>query len=71
MMSQTSKRELLSAVRPRYTLGDRTAKQHVLDEFVAATGYHRKYTIQLLNHPPKRPAAHHPTQRKSAPESRP
>jgi hypothetical protein len=27
-----------------------------LDEFVAATGYHRKYAIQLLNHPPKRPA---------------
>jgi hypothetical protein len=56
MMSQTSKRELLSAVRPRYTLGNRTAKQHVLDEFVAATGYHRKYAIQLLNHPPQPPA---------------
>lgn len=56
MMSQRSKRELLSAVRPRYTLGNRTAKQQVLDEFVAATDYHRKYAIQLLNHPPKRTA---------------
>jgi hypothetical protein len=54
MMSPTSKRELLSAIRPRYTLGSRTAKQQILDEFVAATGYHRKYAIHLLNHPPQR-----------------
>jgi transposase InsO family protein len=52
MMSQTSKRELLAAVRPRYTLGHRAQKRQVLDELVAATGYHRKYAIQLLNHPP-------------------
>jgi hypothetical protein len=54
MMSQTSKRELLAAIRPRYTLGNRTEKQLVLDELVATTGYHRKYAIQLLNHPPIR-----------------
>jgi hypothetical protein len=54
MMSPTSKRELLRAIRPRYTLGNRTAKQQILDELVAATGYHRKYAIHLLNHPPKR-----------------
>jgi hypothetical protein len=54
MMSQTSKRELLAEVRPRYTLGNRTAKQRILEELVAITGYHRKYAIQLLNHPPKR-----------------
>jgi len=54
MMSQTSKRELLAEVRPRYTLGNRTAKRRILDELVASTGYHRKYAIQLLNHPPKR-----------------
>jgi hypothetical protein len=53
MMRPTSKRELLRAIRPRYTLGKRTAKQQILDEFVAATGYHRKYAIHLLNHPPK------------------
>lgn len=57
MMSQTSKRELLKVVRPRYTLGNRTVKQQILDEFVAATGYHRKYAIHLLNHPPKRSVA--------------
>lgn len=56
MMSPTSKRELLAALRPRYTLGNRTAKQRVLDELVAATGYHRKYAIYVLNHPPPRRA---------------
>jgi len=54
MMSQTSKRELVATIRPRYTLGSRTEKQLVLDELVATTGYHRKYAIQVLNHPPKR-----------------
>ena len=57
MMSHTSKRELLRVVRPRYTLSNRTAKQQILDEFVAATGYHRKYAIHVLNHPPKRTTA--------------
>lgn len=52
MMSHKSKHELLAAIRPRYRLGDRKQKEQVLDEFVAATGYHRKYAIQLLNHPP-------------------
>jgi hypothetical protein len=53
MMSQTSKRELVAELRPRYTLGNRTVKRRILDELVAVTGYHRKYAIQLLNHPPK------------------
>ncbi len=60
MMSQTSKRELLATIRPRYTLGNRTEKQVVLDELVATTGYHRKYAIQVLNHPPKRHPGHRP-----------
>jgi len=53
MMSQTSKRELVAELRPRYTLGNRTAKRRILDELVAISGYHRKYAIWLLNHPPK------------------
>jgi hypothetical protein len=64
MMSQTGRRELLAAVRPRYTFGNRTAKERILDEFVAATGYHRKYAIQLLNHPP--PKRRGPQRRKRA-----
>jgi len=54
MMRQTSKRELVAAIRPRYTLGSRTEKELVLDELVATTGYQRKYAIPVLNHPRKR-----------------
>jgi len=46
----------VAELRPRYTLGNRTAKRRILDELVTVTGYHRKYAIQLLNHPPKRRA---------------
>jgi len=53
MMSIQSKRELLTAVAPRYRAAGRNDKRQILDEFVASTGYHRKYAIQLLNHPPK------------------
>lgn len=48
MMSQRSKRELLEAVRPRYLKASKKKKQSMLDEFVAATGYHRKYANRLL-----------------------
>jgi len=53
MMSIQSKRELLVAVAPRYRTARGADKQRILDEFVASTGYHRKYAIQLLNHPVK------------------
>jgi len=56
MMSQTSKRELLTALLPRYREADRSQKGRILDELVATTGYHRKYAIQLLNHPPRQQA---------------
>jgi len=52
MMSTKSKRELLTIVSPRYVIATGTAKQRILDEFVATTGYHRKYAIALLRHPP-------------------
>jgi hypothetical protein len=53
MMSLVSKRELVEAVRQRYRASTRIDKGRILDEFVATTGYDRKYAIQLLNHPPK------------------
>jgi hypothetical protein len=49
MMSQRSKRELSEVVRPRYLKARKAGKVKILDEFVAATGYHRKYAIRVLN----------------------
>jgi hypothetical protein len=50
MMSQRSKRELFAEIRPRYLKAKKAQKQKILDEFTAATGYHRKYAIRLLKH---------------------
>jgi len=50
MMSQRSKRELLEVIQPRYLKARRSEKKTILDEFVAATGYHRKYATRLLKH---------------------
>jgi hypothetical protein len=51
MLSQVSKRELTNTVRLRYSRANKTQQTKILDEFVATTGYHRKYAIHLLNHP--------------------
>jgi hypothetical protein len=50
MMSHRSKRELADAIRSRYLKASKAEKQQILDEFVSATGYHRKYAIRLLRH---------------------
>jgi len=50
MMSQKSKRELLETIRPRYLKAKKAGKERILDEFVASTGYHRKYAIRVLKH---------------------
>lgn len=49
-MSQRSKRELLEEIRPRYLKAKKSKKKAMLDEFVAATGYHRKYATRILKH---------------------
>src|SRR2546422_11543463 len=63
MMSQHSRRELLAVVVPRYRAAHGTDRTRILNEFVASSGYHRKYAIQLLNHPPKAPPARKKRQR--------
>lgn len=54
-MSVQSKRELLvqrpEGTRCRYREGSAAQKTIILDEFVAATGYARKYAIRLFAHP--------------------
>jgi hypothetical protein len=52
MMGMKSKRELLATVSPRYRASRGKDQERILDEFVAITGYSRKYAIRVLNHPP-------------------
>jgi len=47
-MSLSGRRELTGVTRERYVLADRAQKAKILDEFVEATSYHRKYAIGLL-----------------------
>jgi len=63
-MSFQAKRELVAQVAPRHREGSRAEKAIILDEFVAATGYARKYAIRLLTGPIREPA---PIQRPRAP----
>jgi len=50
MMSQRSKRELWETVQPRYLKASKKEKNKILDEFIAATGFHRKYANRILKH---------------------
>src|SRR5579875_1052648 len=52
MMSIASRRELLAVVAPRYRAAQGKEGTQILEEFIASTGYHRKYALSLLNHPP-------------------
>jgi hypothetical protein len=47
-MSLQARKELLDQVRVRYQSGNRKDKSKILDGFIAATGYQRKYAIGLL-----------------------
>lgn len=49
---QQSKHELAAAQRARYRKASKAEKGRILDEFVAATGYHRKRAVHLLRHGP-------------------
>ena len=55
-MSFQAKRELLVQVAARYREASHAQKSVILDEFVAATGYQRKYAIRVLSQPLPVPA---------------
>src|SRR6266540_5253220 len=63
-MSFRAKRELLVQVAPRYRAARHGQRSVILDEFVAVTGYERKYAIRLLLGPIRPPA---PIRRPRAP----
>jgi hypothetical protein len=54
-MSYVARRELLAQVAGRYQLARPSQKTRILDEFVASTGYARKYALSLLAQPPPGP----------------
>ncbi len=60
-MSFQAKRELLRQIAPRYQTAPHGQRSVILDEFVAATGYARKYAIRLLHSPVRAPAPIHRT----------
>ena len=47
-MTNMSKKELISAVKPRYLKADKKEKSNILDEFCRNTGYDRKYAISIF-----------------------
>jgi hypothetical protein len=63
MMSLDSRRELLAVTAPRYRTAHRAERSRILAEFVASTGYHRKYALTLLNHPLSKAPARQKRQR--------
>lgn len=52
-MTHAARAELTNAIRDRYAAAARKDKRRrILDEFIAATGYHEKSAIRVLNTPP-------------------
>ena len=55
-MTHATRAELADAIRGRYVAATLKDKRRILEEFIAATGYHEKSAIRVLNSPaaPKR-----------------
>ena len=47
-LSRIARRELLAALRGRYARASKSEKGAILDEFVALSGYNRKYATRIL-----------------------
>jgi hypothetical protein len=52
-MTHDMRMELANAIRDRYEAATNKDKHRILDEFVAATGYHEKSAIRVLNARPE------------------
>jgi len=51
-MTHAMRMKLANAIRGRYVASPAKDKRKILDEFVAATGYHEKSAIRVLNGEP-------------------
>ena len=47
-LSRAARRELLAALRDRYARANKIGKGMILNEFVALSGYNRKYATRIL-----------------------
>ena len=63
-MTRAARAELADVVRRRYASAAGKDKRRMLDEFIAATGYHEKSAIRVLN---SQPAPKHPQTRRRPP----
>src|SRR5438045_3336971 len=50
-MTGAARAELAAAIRDRYLAAAGKDKHRILEEFIAATGYHEKSAIRVLNRP--------------------
>src|SRR6266481_8833442 len=50
-MTRAARAELAGAIRCRYAAAVGKDKRRILHEFIAATGYHEKSAIRILNGP--------------------
>ena len=48
-MTHAARAELANAIRSRYAAATSSAKGKILEEFIAASGYHEKSAIRVLN----------------------
>lgn len=63
-MTPAARAELADAIRGRYIAASNKEKGRILEEFIAATGYHEKSAIRVLNTTPA-PKRHHTRRRPS------